>query len=67
MIPDSGFRVFNSAALIPRGFHTHVQYTQTDTIRQTNGPLVPIVRLVPIETGVIPVVLLVNLHLIKGT
>ena len=29
---------------------THVQYTQTDTIRQTNGPLVPVVRLVPIET-----------------
>ena len=34
---------------------------QTDTIRQTNGPLVPIVRLVPIETDVIPVVLLVNM------
>ena len=67
MIPDSGFRVFNSAALIPRGFHTHVQYAQTDTIRQTNGPLVPIVRLVPTETGVIPMVLLVNMHLIKGT
>ena len=43
---------------------THVQYTQTDTIRQTDGPLVP---MVPIENGVIPVVLLVNMHLIKGT
>ena len=46
---------------------THVQYTQTDTIRQTDGPLVPIVQLVPIETDVIPMVLLVNMHLIKGT
>ena len=46
---------------------THVQYTQTDTIRQTDGPLVPMVRLVPIENDVIPVVLLVNMHLIKGT
>ena len=44
--------------------NTHVQYTQTDTIRQTDGPLVP---MVPIENGVIPVVLLVNMHLIKGT
>ena len=42
-------------------FGTHVQYTQTDTIRQTDGPLVPI------ETDVIPMVLLVNMHLIKGT
>ena len=40
---------------------THVQYTQTDTIRQTDGPLVPI------ENDAIPVVLLVNMHLIKGT
>ena len=46
---------------------TPVQYTQTDTIRQTDGPLVPMVRLVPIETDVIPMVLLVNMHLIKGT
>ena len=46
---------------------THVQYTQTDTIRQTDGPLVPMVRLVPKENDVIPVVLLVNMHLIKGT
>ena len=44
--------------------HTHVQYLQTDTIRQTDGPLVP---MVPIEKGVIPMVLLVNMHLIKGT
>ena len=36
---------------------THVQYTQTDTIRQTDGPLVPMVRLVPIENDVIPMVL----------
>ena len=46
---------------------THVQYTQTETIRQTDGPLVPMVQLVPIETDVIPMVLLVNMHLIKGT
>ena len=47
--------------------NTHVQYTQTDTIRQTDGPLVPMVGLVPIEKDVIPMVLLVNMHLIKGT
>ena len=47
--------------------NAHVQYTQTDTIRQTDGPLVPMVRLVPIENDVIPMVLLVNMHLIKGT
>ena len=46
---------------------THVQYTQTDTIRQTDGPSVPMERLVPIENDVIPVVLLVNARLIKGT
>ena len=46
---------------------THVQYTQTDTIRQTDGPLVPMVGLVPIEKDVIPMVLLVSMHLIKGT
>ena len=46
---------------------THVQYTQTDTIRQTDGPLVPMVGLVPIEKDVIPMVLLVNMYLIKGT
>ena len=46
---------------------THFQYTQTDTIRQTDGPSVPMVRLVPIENDVIPVVLLVNVRLIKGT
>ena len=38
-----------------------------DTIRQTDGPLVPMVGLVPIEKDVIPMVLLVNMHLIKGT
>ena len=47
--------------------YTHVQYTQTDTIRQTDGPLVPMVRLVPIEKHPIPIVLLVNVHFIKGT
>ena len=47
--------------------YTHIQYTQTDTIRRTNGPLVPMVGLVPIEKDVIPMVLLVNMHLIKGT
>ena len=36
--------------------NTHVQYTQTDTIRQTDGPLVPMVGLVPIEKDVIPMV-----------
>ena len=41
----------------------HVQYTQTDTIRQTDCPLVPMVRLVPIENDVSPMVLLVNMHL----
>ena len=46
---------------------THVQYTQTDTIRQTDGRSVPMVQLVPIENDVIPMVLLVNVHLIKGT
>ena len=45
----------------------HVQYTQTNTIRQTDGPLVPMVPLVPIETDVIPMVLSLNMHLIKGT
>ena len=51
-----------------RAYHssTHVQYAQTDTIRQTNGLLVPMVRLVPIENDVIPMVLLVNMHPIKG-
>ena len=33
----------------------------------SNGPLVTMVRLVPIENDVIPVVLLINMHLIKGT
>ena len=46
---------------------THVKYTQTDTIRQTDGPLVPMVGLVPIEKDVIQMVLLVNMHPIKGT
>ena len=46
---------------------TDVQYTQTDTIRQTDGPLVSMVRLVPIEKHPIPMVLLVKMHLIKGT
>ena len=45
---------------------THVQYTQTDTIRQSDGPLLPMVRLVPIQSDVIPVVLLVNMHFIRG-
>ena len=35
------------------GKNTHVQYTQTDTIRKTDRPLVPVVRLVPIEKDVI--------------
>ena len=33
----------------------------------SNGPLVPMVRLVPMEKHRIPMVLLVNMHLIKGT
>ena len=44
-----------------------MQYTQTDTIRQTDGPLVPMVGLVPIEKDVIQMVLSVNMHFIKGT
>ena len=56
-----------SGEAIQGKLRTHVQYTQTDTIRQTDGPLVPIVRLVPIGKDVIPMVLLVNMHLIKGT
>ena len=32
----------------------------------SNGPLVPTVRLVPLENDVFPMVLLVNIHLIKG-
>ena len=32
----------------------------------SDGPLVPMVQLVPLE-NVIPMVLLVNMHLIKGT
>ena len=40
---------------------------QTDTICQTDGPLVPMVGLVPVEKDVIPMVLLMNMHLIKGT
>ena len=47
--------------------YTHVQHTQTETIRQTDGPFVPMVRLVPIENDVIPMVRLVNVQLIKGT
>ena len=31
---------------------THVQYTQTDTIRPTDSPLVPMVRLVLVIEGV---------------
>ena len=46
---------------------THVQCTQTNTIRQTDSSLVPMVRLLPIENDLIPVVLLVNMHLVKGT
>ena len=38
----------------------YVQYTQTDTIRQTDGPLVPMVGLVPIEKDVIPMFLLLK-------
>ena len=33
----------------------------------SNGPLVPMVRLVPMEKYPIPMVLLVNMHLIKET
>ena len=40
--------------------NSHVQYTQTDTIRQTDGPLVPMVRLVPMENDAFPMVLLVQ-------
>ena len=40
---------------------------QTDTICQIDCPLVPMVGLVPVEKDVIPMVLLMNMHLIKGT
>ena len=33
----------------------------------SNGPLVPMVRFVPMEKHPIPMVPLVNMHLIKGT
>ena len=33
----------------------------------SNGPLVPMVRLVPTENDVIPMVLLVNMHLISSS
>ena len=33
----------------------------------SNGPLIPIVQLVPMEKHSIPMVLLVNMRLIKGT
>ena len=61
MVNEFPFRTSQS------GKRTRVQYTQTDTIRQTDGPLVPMVGLVPIEKDVIPMVRLVNMHLIKGT
>ena len=57
----------NFMLVVTTDVSTHVQYTQTDTTRQTDGPLVPMVGLVPIEKDVIPMVLLVNMHLIKGT
>ena len=57
----------SNSALAIHVFLTHVQYTQTDTIHQTDGPLIPMVGLVPIEKDVIPMVLLVDMHLIKGT
>ena len=51
---------FSSFHVLSSYLHsTHVQYTQTDTIRQTHCPLVPI------ENDVIPMVLLVNMHLIQ--
>ena len=46
--------------------HTCPIYTNGDD-SSTDGPLVPMVGLVPIEKDVIPTVLLVNMHLIKGT
>ena len=59
--------ILSRFAYLWQGIAVHVQYTQTNTIRQTGGPLVPMVRLVPIETGVNAMVLLLNMHLIKGT
>ena len=61
------FQKQRNATPVTVNYSTHVQYTQTDTIRQTDGPLVPMVRLVPIEKHPIPMVLLVHMHLIKGT
>ena len=61
------FRRQDGRAALTELLTTHVQYTQTDTIRQTDGPLVPMVRLVPIQNDFIPMALLVNMHLVKGT
>ena len=44
-----------------------LKVSQTDTIRLTDGLLVPMVQLVAVENDVIPMVLLVNMLLIKGT
>ena len=44
-----------------------MRYAQTDTMRQTDGPLVPMLGLVPIQKDVVSLVLLVNMHLIKET
>ena len=69
-VSSTGGKCEYSGKVVPSFIHgdsTHVQYTQTDTIRQTECPLVPMVRLVPIEKHPIPMVLLVHMHLIKGT
>ena len=41
--------------------HKRIRFVNSDS------PLVPMVGLVPIEKNVIPMVLLVNTHFIKGT
>ena len=52
--------------------HKRIRFVNDDPLvpiirLQTDGPLVPMERLVPIENDVIPMVVLLNVHLIKGT
>ena len=56
-----------SNSLVTKLCSTHVQYTQMDTICQTDGLLVRMERLIQEENDVILMVLLVNVHPIKET
>ena len=57
----------NSSSSLYVSFLSWVNMNSTGVQCNSNGPLVPMVRLVPIENDVIPMFLLVNMHLIKGT